>query len=436
MRGESDIDSDPYTDSDEESLRSRSTSPSLSRLTAATRPAESDSQASSSSTENDQSSNDPRKLRRSRISLRIALRCTFAILDESLDENAPWEGLGKQLIILRRGLSDQRTIDDRGISACLMLFEHFSFNLVRLTQNKVYAREELSRSEARSQPVFLRALDKIRPLLPQSRLCTSRGNTEVLDRVPLVVLDRLVGMALGSTIAQRTKLDLSSLHEIALGDIDFPTLLHLYGMTTNEVTHLNLASNNLISQYNWYCCVPKLNLFSLDIPDWPIFPFDNLQVMDLSSNPSLSFLPFSITKLAYLRRLRIRHTSLQASTDMPTFARIPLRTKTAQTSLPRRGTPSLLLTCVKLLLIYRGRPPLSDLPTHLVNLINASFICDLCEILVPPSEAGQRPSRPITLCWIVKDRTTEKTRQAKEVRVEGRLCRSCMNARVNLPHGL
>ncbi|WVQ83166.1 hypothetical protein IAT38_005304 [Cryptococcus sp. DSM 104549] len=219
-----------------------------------------------------------------------------------------------------------------------------------------------------------------------------------LSDIPGFLILRLARFALAPS-RSKTYLDLSHLPYLGvqtmLEEMDLPYMLELFGSFAETVTHLELSNNNIAH-----------------FPRYPVFPFPNIQVLNLSSNHLLSTVPYPLIHLPHLRRIAHRHTQLthpreggkthfwgSAYPRLPTHITLDKRQLSA---LQKRTIGAPALVELAILVLARQRTaftPSEDaawlesaragLPPHLESRLGKSYVCDRCyQLQIPPSPSA------------------------------------------------
>ncbi|AAW45914.1 hypothetical protein CNBJ1890 [Cryptococcus deneoformans B-3501A] len=299
----------------------------------------------------------------------------------------PWERLVKSL----RELQKEDPVETKIIERCSAVLNETVETQVRpLTDQKLFM-QPLTGFESR-------AARSLKSKEPVNSLSMSLQNPSALANVPLFLLLRFARFAL-SPAKSKSYLDLSHLPypdaKTFLEEMDIDWLMELVGCEAADVTHLDL-SNNFLTQF----------------PHWPAFPFPNVQVLRVTSNP-LPSVPYSLIHLPNLRRIPHRHTLLAHprsgqdcayktyfwGTGHPSLPKRVELDKKQVSALPKRerGVPSLVE--FGMLMVARQRvefTPSEDnqwlnearyfMPVHLSERMENSFVCDRCHQLhIPPS---------------------------------------------------
>lgn len=240
---------------------------------------------------------------------------------------------------------------------------------------------------------------------------------ELLESTPRPLVYRLACFALSPS----RHLDLSNLPPTitpTLDTLDLPFLLDVFGTPSTSITVLNLSSNPLERLPQWICGMSELE--RLDVSDtW------------------VEYLPIGMIRLP-LQRIKMRNTSLDIGLPSRSVSRdkvYKLEFKNLRRN-PRSGVPS-LVSCASTVALMYGIPS-DGLPPHLAELIDASYICELCALPQLPSspsyirqqvsfawaaQPGRVLRRSVGRCG--KRWTETKTQGEKRVKVSGRICSSC-----------
>nr|KIR86046.1 hypothetical protein I308_03579 [Cryptococcus tetragattii IND107] len=305
---------------------------------------------------------------------------------EDWSTQRPWEKLVKSL----RELQKEDPVETKIIERCTAVLNEIVETQVRPLTDLKLIMQPLSGFESRAA----RSLKIKKPINSPSK---SLRNPSALNDAPLFLLLRFARYVL-SPAKSKPYLDLSRLPypdvKTFLEEMDIDWLMELVGCEAADVTHLDL-SNNFLTHF----------------PHWPMFPFPNIQVLRITSNP-LSSVPYCLIHLPHLRRIPHRDTLLAHprsgqdcahktyfwGTGHPSLPnRIELDKKQVS-ALPKRerGVPSLVE--FGMLIVARQRvelTPLEDnqwldtardfMPVHLSERMENSFICDRCHQLhIPP----------------------------------------------------
>jgi len=173
-----------------------------------------------------------------------------------------------------------------------------------------------------------------------------------------------------------------------------------------------------------------IDIDSSDIRPWPIFPFPKLQVLDISYNPALNYLPIQLIALPSFRRIRIRHTALDPPTNLPIIKSLAWWRTPWRPGIPGFTRGFGVDTLVNILIRLTPKHDLEgveDLPPHLVERLRGSYRCELCG--TPQIQSEQESST-----WMVEETSLRWTLwpngpiSAMSVHGRGRICRVCLLA--------
>ncbi|WWC86795.1 uncharacterized protein L201_001674 [Kwoniella dendrophila CBS 6074] len=215
----------------------------------------------------------------------------------------PWT----RLIELIRSLKVDGNADKDPLEVriCLGIAHHLiQEKILRLLDDKSYI-HTLSGIEARTA----RSFRSTKIQLPEGfRLITSNSNTAILlQQIPNFLLLRLIRYSLHYDQDKPHKLDLSHLPYInvnpVLESLDFQSLLELVGSSSSNVRYVDFSNNKMDNQSRW-------SPTESDFPNFHIFPFPNIQIIDLRNIPTLKTLPLSIVRLTRLRRILCKGTPI------------------------------------------------------------------------------------------------------------------------------
>ncbi|KAK8847500.1 hypothetical protein IAR55_005358 [Kwoniella newhampshirensis] len=319
--------------------------------------------------------------------------------------------------------------DSSQVARCADILQELLDEIAPLTEDKMYL-NGLNGPEARAARSF-RSSRPMRRVSAHDALhgvkSAATQSDRALSHIPLLMILRLTLFVLSHQPTKPTYLDLSRLPysdvKAFLEDLDLFSLLSMVGSSPGSVTHLDLSFNNLT-----------------EFPFWLEFPFPQVQVINLGSNPHLSALPFHLGRLPAIRRIRHRRTQLSEVGSPAYFRTSPNQAEQSiQSSYTRgrKGSPALVdLALFAIQRLRRSMHPTDDeqwsrearevMAPHLVEKLERSFICDGClGFRLETMSDGVRYNPNRSVGWQV--RSEGDVNRTPAVRLSGRFCQSCVS---------